>query len=58
MKVKFLKDVSISGNININNGDVFEAKCDGDFIMIRMADYSTVKAPKTEAGCILEIIND
>ena len=58
MKVKFLKDVSISGNINIDKDDVFEAKYDGDFIMIRMADDSTVKAPKTEAGGILDIIND
>lgn len=58
MKVKFLIDVIISGKININKGDIFEAREDGDFIMIRMVDDSTVKAPKNEINGILEVIKD
>ena len=56
MKVKFLKSVNISNKIDINKDDVFEAKEDGGFIMIRMPDDSTIKAPKTEISGILEII--
>lgn len=56
LKVKFLNNVEISGKININKGETFEAKEDGDFIMIRMKDDSTVKAPKSEIEGILEII--
>lgn len=56
MKVKFLDNVDISGKININKGEIFEAKEDGDFIMIRMKDDSTVKAPKSEIEGILEIV--
>ena len=56
MKVKFLKDVDISGKIMIDKGETFEAREDGDFIMIRMKDDSTVKAPKSEIKGILEII--
>ena len=56
MKVKFLKSVNISNKIDINKGDIFEARADGDFIMIRMADDSTVKAPKAEISGILEVI--
>ena len=54
MKVKFLDNVDISGKININKGETFEARKDGDFIMIRMEDDSTVKAPKAEIEGILE----
>lgn len=56
MKVKFLDNVDISGKININKGEIFEAKEDGDFIMIRMKDDNTVKAPKSEIEGILEIV--
>lgn len=56
MKVKFIDNVDISGKININKGEIFEAKEDGDFIMIRMKDNSTVKAPKAEIEGILEIV--
>ena len=56
MKVKFLDNVDISGKININKGEIIEAKEDGDFIMIRMKDDSTVKAPKSEVEGILEIV--
>lgn len=56
LKVKFLDNVDISGKININKGEIFEAKEDGDFIMIRMKDDSTVKAPKSEVEGILEIV--
>ena len=56
MKVKFIDNVDISGKININKGDTFEAREDGDFIMIRMEDDSTVKAPKSEIDGILEVM--
>ena len=56
MKVRFLDNVDISGKININKGEIFEAKEDGDFIMIRMKDDNTVKAPKSEVEGILEIV--
>lgn len=56
MKVKFLDNVDISGKININKGETFKAREDGDFIMIRMKDDSTVKAPKSEIEGILEIV--
>lgn len=58
MKVKFLENVIVSDKIEIDKDDVFEAREDGDFIMIRMADDSTVKAPKTEIDGILEVIKD
>jgi hypothetical protein len=56
LKVKFLNNVDISGKININKGETFEAREDGYFIMIRMKDDSTVKAPKSEIEGILEIV--
>lgn len=56
MKVKFLENVNISDKITILKGETFEAKEDGDFIMIRMEDDSTVKAPKSEIEGILEVI--
>jgi len=56
LKVKFIDNVDISGKININKGDTFEAREDGDFIMIRMEDDSTVKAPKSEIDGILEVM--
>lgn len=56
MKVRFLEHVIISDTVYIEKGKVFEAKEDGDSIMIRMKDDSTVKAPKSEIGGILEII--
>lgn len=56
MKVKFIDNVDISGKININKGEIFEAKEDGDFIMIRMRDDSTIKAAKSEIEGILEIV--
>lgn len=56
MKVRFLNDTDISGKITIHKGEEFEARDDGDFIMIRMEDNSTVKAPKSEIEGILEVI--
>ena len=56
MKVKFLDNVDISERINIDKGETFEAREDGDFIIIRMKDDSTVKAPKSEIEGILEIV--
>ena len=56
MKVRFLEHVIISDTVYIEKGEIFEAKEDGDFIMIRMEDDSTVKAPKDEIEGILEII--
>lgn len=57
MKVRFLDNVNISGKIDINKGSEFEAREDGDFIMIRMKDNRTVKAPKSEMNGIFEIID-
>ncbi len=51
MKVKFLEDVNIS-----DKGKTFKAREDGDFIMIRMEDDSTVKAPKSEIEGILDVV--
>ena len=56
MKVKFLENVNISDKVTIFKGEAFEVKEDGDFIMIRMDDDSTVKAPKSEIEGILEIV--
>lgn len=56
MKVRFLKHVIISDTVYIEKGKIFEAKEDGDFIMIHMEDDSTVKAPKAEIKGVLEII--
>lgn len=56
MKVRFLEHVIISDTIYIEKGKIFEAKEEGDFIMIRMKDDSTVKAPKAEIKGILEVI--
>ena len=56
MKVRFLKHVIISDTVCVEKGEIFEAKEDGNFIMIRMEDDSTVKAPKSELEGILEII--
>lgn len=56
MKVRFLQNVDISGKLNLNEGDIFEARDEGDVIMIRMIDDSTVVAPKNEINGILEII--
>ena len=58
MKVKFLEHVIISDTIYIEKGETYEAKYDGDFIMIRMEDDSTVKAPKSEIEGILEVIEE
>lgn len=56
MKIKFLKDVNISNQIYVNKDEIFEAKNNGDFILIHMRDDSTVEAPKSEIDGILEII--
>ena len=58
MKVKFLEHVIISDTIYIEKGEIYEAKDDGDFIMIRMEDDSTIKAPKAEIERILEVIEE
>ncbi len=57
MKVRFLENVNISDQITLFKDEEFEAKEDGDFIMIRMEDDSTVKAPKTEIEGVLEVLN-
>lgn len=56
MKVKFLENVNISDKAIILKGETFEAREDGDFIMIRMKDDSTVKASKSEIKGILEVL--
>ena len=54
--MKFIDNVNIRGEIDIDKGEIFEAKEDGDFIMIRMKDDSTVKAPKSEIEGILKVV--
>lgn len=56
MKVKFIQNVQLSDSTIIREGDVFQAREEGDFIMIRLPDDRTVKAPKNEIEGILEII--
>lgn len=56
MKVKFLENVNISDKVTIFKGETFEAREEDDFIMIRMEDDSTVKAPKSEIGGILKVV--
>lgn len=56
MRVNFLENVNISDKVTIFKGETFEAREDGDFIMIRMEDDSTVKAPKSEIEGILEVM--
>lgn len=56
MKVKFLENVNINDKITIFKGETFEAREEDDFIMIRMKDDSTVKAPKSKSEGIFEII--
>lgn len=56
MKIRFLQNVDISGKLTLFKGDIFEARDEGDVIMIRMDDDSTVVAPKNEIDGILEII--
>lgn len=58
MKVKFLENVNISDKVTIFKGEIFEAREDGDFIMIRMEDDNTVKAPKSEIEGILEVVRE
>lgn len=58
MKVKFLEHVIISDTIYIEKGEIYEAKNDGNFVMIRMEDDSTVKVPKSEIEGILEVIEE
>lgn len=56
MIIKFLQNVNISDKITIFKGKEFEAKEDGEFIMIRMEDDSTIKAPKMEIDGVFEIV--
>ena len=56
MKVKFIETVNISDKIILKAGSVFEAREDGENILIRMKDDSTVVAPKKEINSVLEII--
>lgn len=56
MKIKFLQNVNISNKVTIFKNEEYEAKEDGDFIMIRMEDDITVKAPKSEIVGIIEIV--
>ena len=58
MRIKFLQNVNISNKVTIFKNEEYEAREDGDFIMIRMEDDSTVKAPKSEIEGIIEILED
>lgn len=56
MKVKFIQNVQLSDSTIIREGDVFQAREEGDYIMIRLPDDRTVKAPKNEIEGILEVL--
>lgn len=61
MKVKFKVDVDIKGTYEIDKGEEFEAfkyeESNGEkYIMIKMRDGSTIKAPESETDEILDII--
>lgn len=56
MKVKFIQNVQLSDSTIIREGDVFQAREEGDYIMIRLPDDRKVKAPKNEIEGILEVI--
>lgn len=56
MRVKFIQNVQLSDSTIIREGDVFQAREEGDYIMIRLPDDRTVKAPKNEIEGILEIL--
>jgi hypothetical protein len=56
MKAKFLKNVLTLNNILIYAGEEFEAREDGDYIMIRMKDDSTLMAPKYDIGLYYEVV--
>lgn len=61
MKVKFKVDVDIKGMYEIDKGEEFEAfeyeESNGEkYIMIKMRDDSTIKAPESETDEILDII--
>lgn len=57
MRIKILENLNVSNKITLFKGEIFEAKENGKYIMIRMEDDSTVKAPKTEIDGVLEILN-
>ena len=56
MKVKFIQNVQLSDSTIIREGDVFQAREEGDYIMIRLPDDRTVQAPKNEIEGILEVL--
>lgn len=63
MKVKFKVDVDIKGMYEIDKGEEFEAfeyeESNGEkYIMIKMRDGSTIKAPESETDEILDIIKE
>ncbi|MBQ3513466.1 MAG: hypothetical protein IJA32_06675 [Lachnospiraceae bacterium] len=58
MKVRFLVNADISGKIKVDKGEIFEAKEDRGYIIIKMPGKGTVEAPKSEIQGILEVIED
>ena len=58
MKVRFLVDVDISGKYEIPKGGIHDAEECGDYIAIRMIDYSTAMAPKSAINDIFEIVEE
>ena len=56
MKARFIRDVLTLNNTLICEGEEFEAIEDGDYIMIRMKDDSTLKAPKSGMGKYYEVV--
>ena len=56
MRIKFLQNVNISNKVTIFKNEEYEAREDGDYIMIRIEDDRTIKAPKSEIEGIIEIL--
>lgn len=56
MKVRFLQNAIIKDCLYVEEGQIFEAIEDGDFILINFSEDFVVKAPKSEIDGVLEVI--
>ena len=56
MKVRFLQNVIIKDCLYVEEGQIFEAMEDGDFIVINFSEDFDVKAPKSEIDGVLEVL--
>ena len=56
MKVRFLQNAIIKDCLYAEEGQIFEAIEDGDFIVINFSEDFDVKAPKSEIDGVLEVL--